>query len=140
MKGIPVYVVRILKERERELIKENTDMQRILWQQNADGLFSYRHYGILLEDDSVVHFTGQLFSVDRAACICRTDIDFFCAGGVLRRADDVKCTFLPNQIGVRALRQVGTNFGGYHFLRNNCEHFTNWCANGHKISKQVLFR
>ncbi|MBR4869062.1 MAG: lecithin retinol acyltransferase family protein [Clostridia bacterium] len=115
-------------------------MQRIFWQQGADGLFSYRHYGILLGDDSVVHFTGQLFSVDRAACIRRTDMEFFCAGGNLQRADDVRCVFAPSQIAVRALCQVGTDFGGYHFLRNNCEHFTNWCANGHKLSKQVLFR
>eukprot|EP00736_Rhodelphis_marinus_P010960 Rmarinus@m.20139 len=38
---------------------------------------------------------------------------------------------LPNELVVhRALDRVGSNFGGYHIVRNNCEHFAMWCKTG----------
>ena len=140
MKGTPVYVVRSVKEKEREVLERFLINHRILWQQGADGLFTYRHYGILLSDGSMVHFTGTVDTIDLHAKIRRTSQEFFCQKGTLCLAKDVQCCFPSQIIAQRALSQVESCFGGYHFLRNNCEHFTNWCANGKKISKQVMLR
>ena len=140
MKGTPVYVVRSIREKERKVLEEFLSNHRILWQQGIDGFFTYRHYGILLNDGSVVHFTGNADTIDPHAKICRTSQEFFCQTGRICLAKDVLCRFSAQIIAQRALNQVGSCFGGYHFLKYNCEHFTNWCANGKKVSKQVMLR
>lgn len=53
--------------------------------------------------------------------------------------DMVTPVFDRDEVVKRALSQVGSDFGGYHFFKNNCEHFTYWCATGKKSSRQVFF-
>ena len=121
-----VYTVRVLTPTERRLVRDHWEdykkrtKSRILIQQLEDGLPTFRHYGIDLGDG--------------------TDYDGFAQGGQICYADDVRLAFSQDRIMDRALSQVGSDFGGYHFLCNNCEHFANWCACGKRISRQVLMR
>ena len=141
-----VYTVRVLTPTERRLVREHWEeykkrtKSRILIQQLEDGFPTFRHYGIDLGDGTIVHFRGKLHYIHANAWIQRTDYDGFAQGGQICYADDVRLAFSQDRIMDRALSQVGSDFGGYHFLCNNCEHFTNWCACGKRISRQVLMR
>lgn len=74
------------------------------------------------------------------AWIQRTGYEEFARNGEISIARDVEMRFPQEIIVRRALSQVGGNFGGYHFLSNNCEHFANWCTCGKRISRQVMMR
>lgn len=39
---------------------------------------------------------------------------------------------------MRASSQLGSTFGGYNLLSNNCEHFAYWCVTGIRQSRQTL--
>ena len=142
LKAYPVYVIREIRANERHVIEQQlkNEKKRIIWQQFFDGFLSYRHYGIALDDGTFVHFRGNVQFIQIEASIKHTGIEEFACGEKVCRAVDILCAYPPEEIAQRALSQVGGNFGGYNFLSNNCEHFASWCANGKKISKQVLFR
>lgn len=95
--------------------------------------FTYRHYGIDLGNDEVVHFTGNLPKDYRITISSKYA---FAGGGMVHVDDDIQYFFSKEETVWRALGMVGTDFGGYDFLNNNCEHFTTWCAAGCKKSRQ----
>ncbi len=141
-----IYTVRTITPSEKRLIRQHWQeykmrtKERIFIQQLEDGFPTFRHYGIDLGDGTVVHFRGRMHYIHANAWVQRTDYEAFAQGGEICTACDVCMNFPPEMIVKRALSQVGSNFGGYHFLCNNCEHFTNWCACGKRISRQVLMR
>lgn len=141
-KGNVIYVVREMKPAEHRLVAEQikAGKHRIIWQQFFDGFPTYRHYGIDMGDGTAVHFRGSLHYIQADASIQRTTIQEFGKCDRIVIARDVRCTFPPDEIVCRAESMVGTDFGGYNFLSNNCEHFANWCACGRRISQQVMFR
>ena len=138
--------MRTLAPAEQKLVREHWEdykrrtKTRIFIQQLEDGFPTFRHYGIDLGDGTIVHFRGKLHYIHANAWIQRTDYDAFAQNGQICTADDVQLAFSQERIMHRALSQVGSDFGGYHSLSNNCEHFTNWCACGRRISRQVLMR
>lgn len=142
MNGRVVYTVHDIKPAERQEIElcMKQSGHRIFWQQFCDGFPSFRHYGVDLGDGTVVHFRGKIQYIHADAWIQRTDRAEFCREGRMFAAPEVRYRFPPDEVAQRALKQVGCNFGGYHFMTNNCEHFANWCACGHRISRQVMFR
>ncbi len=142
LEGYPVYVVREVLPGEKRILEEQIKAARtrIVWQQLYDGLLSYRHYGIALNDGTFVHFRGNIRFIQTEAYIRRTGLRDFAVNGQVCRAIDILCAYPPEEIAARALSRVNTDFGGYNFLANNCEHFASWCANGKRLSKQVLLR
>ncbi len=141
-RGNVIYTIREIKPAEHRLIAEQikSSGMRIIWQQFFDGFPTYRHYGIDIGDGTAVHFRGTLNFIQADASIQRTSIRDFGMSDKIIIARDVHPTYSPDEIVARALSKVGTDFGGYHFLSNNCEHFANWCATGRRISQQVMFR
>jgi len=105
----------------------------------------YRHYGVYDGRGKVIHFTGPTPS---SARIRRTTLAEFergtfldsVAGGVLGVHTDDRVAFPDGRAEAvrRARAALGTTFGGYDLLRNNCEHFATWCACGRRISRQLL--
>lgn len=96
------------------------------------------HYGVVVGTDDVVHF--NLVSEDLEIRIIRTDLKRFVGGGSqlqVCQMSELNATFDRDTIIARALSQVGTDFGGYDLIKNNCEHFANWCICGSKYSNQV---
>lgn len=99
----------------------------------------YKHYGIYVGNDIVVHFSGgEGFELSaKRACIRKTSLENF------RKNDEIqietRCceSYSRKETVMRALGAVGTEKGKYALPWNNCEHFANWCRYGEKRSSQV---
>ena len=94
------------------------------------------HYGVVTGEDEVVHFRDGL--------IIKTDFEVFIKGDydTFQKCNLSETNRLYNneKTAQRAESCVGTDFGGYDFLNNNCEHFANWCISGDKYSTQVFIK
>lgn len=96
------------------------------------------HYGVVVENDQVIHFNldTEIYEMK----IIKTSIDKFVGlGSQIQKCfiSEFHKSYEPYEIVKRAHSVLGTDFGGYDLLRNNCEHFANWCASGAKFSNQV---
>ena len=99
----------------------------------------YKHYGVYVGNDTVVHFSGgEGFELSaKRACIRKTSLENF------RKNDEIqietRCceSYSRKETVMRALGAVGTEKGKYVLTWNNCEHFANWCRYGEKRSSQV---
>ena len=99
----------------------------------------YKHYGVYIGNDTVVHFSGgEGFELSaKRACIRKTSLENF------RKNDEIqietRCceSYSRKETVMRALGAVGTEKGKYALPWNNCEHFANWCRYGEKRSSQV---
>ena len=91
---------------------------------------NYFHYGIYVGDDEVIHFKDK-------STIEQTNMDVFTEGGIAWVDKEVERIFTRKEVVKRAKENLGSDFGGYSLLRNNCEHFTTYCARGVKFSRQV---
>ena len=99
----------------------------------------YKHYGVYVGNDTVVHFSGgEGFELSaKRACIRKTSLENF------RKNDEIqietRCceSYSRKETVMRALGAVETEKGKYALPWNNCEHFANWCRYGEKRSSQV---
>ncbi len=104
----------------------------------------YRHYGVYAGRGQVIHFHGDSPAQARIRCTSlatfRTGafLDLV-AGGLLGLHVDPHIPYPDGLAAVvrRARSCVGTDFGGYDLLANNCEHFAAWCATGRRSSRQL---
>ena len=90
----------------------------------------FRHYGVDLSDGTVAHFRGDAFPAASSAWIQRTSLVDFAGGNQIKVDHVARAACSPEEIVERAIEEVGTDFGGYNLLTNNCEHFAFWCATG----------
>ena len=99
----------------------------------------YKHYGVYVGNNTVVHFSGgrrhELSAL--RACIRKTTFEEFSRDREVQI--ETKCTesFSRKETVMRALNAVGGEKGKYALPWNNCEHFANWCRYGKKSSAQV---
>lgn len=96
--------------------------------------FGPEHYGIYDGEEGVYHFTGDK---PKDATVCFTSLDDFKNGGTAFIENILCKKYDPDEIIRRAQSKVGTNFGGYNLIKNNCEHFAYWCATGVRRSSQT---
>lgn len=135
MKGDVIYVELALKDAEREMIKKLYPVGPLV-----NLISSYRHYGIDAGDGGVVHFTGKdLILTNADARIKHTSFEQFSEGRKSKIDIIVRPKYDRKTVVKRSLDKVGSDFGGYDLLRNNCEHFAYWCATGERTSRQVFF-
>ena len=93
----------------------------------------YRHHGIYVGEGLVIHYAGWV-RYARGLIETVTVGDF--AGGCPVRVGRVPPESLRgNDIVHRARSRLGER--RYDVLRNNCEHFCNWCQVGESRSTQV---
>lgn len=99
----------------------------------------YKHYGVYVGNDTVVHFSGEEGHELSAlrACIRKTSLDDFSKGGEVQIETKCSESFSRKETVMRALGAVGSEKGKYALPWNNCEHFANWCRYGKKRSVQV---
>jgi hypothetical protein len=93
----------------------------------------YTHHGIYLGDDRVVHYAGRIKYPH--GLIEEISLAEFSEGRALRAEQWRTGRFNGNEIVRRARSRLGER--RYDLLRNNCEHFCNWCRLGENRSFQV---
>jgi len=94
----------------------------------------YTHHGIYVGRAMVVHYAG-LSGLLRSGPVEEVTIRRFSMGRLVGMVQECESTYSPQEIVLRARSRLGEN--EYHVLRNNCEHFCNWCISGRSRSIQV---
>ena len=92
----------------------------------------YRHHGIYVGAGRVIHYAGRIRYPH--GLVEEVSLTEFSDGRPFRTRR------IPNeQIGATIVRRARSRLGerGYDLLRNNCEHFCNWCLVGEPRSAQV---
>jgi len=134
----------IYKEQKFALseLKEVLSLKRLVWlKKYRDIFFSFRHYGIDMGNETVIHFGGNRHLFSCQSRIKRIFLGDFLLGSSGKKVDQLAWhkKYSPDMIVERAKSLLETDFGGYDLLKNNCEHFVFWCATGKRISYQVPF-
>ncbi|PRY04248.1 lecithin retinol acyltransferase family protein [Paraburkholderia sp. BL25I1N1] len=95
---------------------------------------AYDHHGIYVGNGTVVHYAGLCRSLHRGP-VEETTIECFASGHEIA----VKPNPMARYVGAEAVRRARSRLGEnrYRLLRNNCEHFCNWCLYGESRSEQV---
>jgi Lecithin retinol acyltransferase len=93
----------------------------------------YSHHGIYLGDGRVMHYAGRIKYPQ--GLIEEISLAEFSEGRALRAEILRRGRFDGNEIVRRARSRLGEC--RYDLLRNNCEHFCNWCRLGENRSLQV---
>lgn len=100
---------------------------------------TYRHYGIAVGDGTVIHFVGSAGYFSGDIRVRHTPLSSFTKGGNIYVEEyGTEDSYPARVILERAFSQLGSNFGGYSLINNNCEHFAFWAATGRKVSRQAL--
>lgn len=124
-------------------LEEFLSPELIAWLEDKtrDVLFSFRHYGVDIGNEMVIHFGSPCRLTSTGARVKYSSLGDFLLGSSGKKVDRLLGhTRLPIDLIVeRAKSQVGTDFGGYDLFNNNCEHFAFWCATGDLVSYQVPF-
>jgi hypothetical protein len=95
--------------------------------------YGYRHHGIYVGNGRVIHYAGRIdypLGLIEEVSLARF------VGGRRRRIGRVPGESLRSEDVVhRARSRLGER--RYDLLRNNCEHFANWCQVGEQRSLQI---
>jgi Lecithin retinol acyltransferase len=94
----------------------------------------YVHHGIYIGDGKVVHYAGLARGRFRGRIEEVSLAEFAYGRSVWTRSSNLPA-FVPGDVIRRARSRVGEN--RYRILRNNCEHFCEWCLRGESRSYQV---
>lgn len=133
--GDVLYVIRTLGPQDLEALRTRLVATGAV----IGSVLTYRHYGIADGNDGVVHFVGATGLFGGDIRIRHTSIATFAQSDQVQIDDYVTAlgAFPRDQILQRAIDKVGSSFGGYNLLTNNCEHFASWAATGKRISRQA---
>lgn len=94
----------------------------------------YSHHGIDMGDGTVIHFSGEPFSRNKAS-ICRVTLAEFLVGGRMVVVRYRGTQLAPDVVAAAAEAALARQ--KYCLWRNNCEHFATWCKTGQRRSRQV---
>lgn len=101
---------------------------------------TYRHYGIDVGNDKVIHFYCESVLKIHEAKISICSLSEFAKDGIPQIDHSIQPVFSPEETALRAESLLHTAFGGYQVKHNNCEHFSMWCATGVRTGKQDLIK
>jgi len=94
----------------------------------------YAHHGIYLGNGRVVHYAG-LCNGWQSGPVEEVSLEQFANGERVLAIKHSSNAFSDSEVVARARSRLGENM--YDILRNNCEHFCEWCVTGRKRSWQV---
>ncbi len=94
----------------------------------------YVHHGIYVGRGIVVHYAG-LCQLLHSGPVEEVTPSRFSRGRAVRIIEHSESKYSPQEIVLRARSRLGEN--KYHVLRNNCEHFCNWCISDRSRSTQI---
>jgi cell wall-associated NlpC family hydrolase len=93
----------------------------------------YRHHGIYVGNGRIIQYAGRI-SYARGL-VEEVSVTEFASGRAIRMGRLPIGPFDGEEIVRRARSRLGER--RYELLRNNCEHFCNWCQLGESRSSQV---
>ncbi|MDP3386005.1 MAG: lecithin retinol acyltransferase family protein [Eubacteriales bacterium] len=97
----------------------------------------YRHYGIMVENSEIIQFyCPSILKLNQGSIRQVPLSDFLKAGGIIEIDQAVNLAFTRDEVVRRAKMFVGSDFGGYHMTKNNCEHFAVWCGTDQRKMSQ----
>ena len=94
----------------------------------------YTHHGIYVGSGQVVQYRGLFHGLSRGP-VEEIPLSHFAQGRALWVRLEESNWFDGNEVVRRARLRLGENC--YHVLKNNCEHFCEWCVRGESRSYQV---
>jgi hypothetical protein len=94
----------------------------------------YTHHGLYVGKDRVVHYPGPVGGV-RGSAVEEVSLEQFARNHAVGVRTWSAPRFEEEDVVRRARSRLGED--RYHILRNNCEHFCEWCLNGVSRSSQV---
>lgn len=94
----------------------------------------YSHHGIYVGRGKVVHYSGKSQGSNTGP-VEITTLAIFTQG----RGYRVKLHINPCRSGQEIVERARSRLGEdlYSLVRNNCEHFCEWCITGRTLSKQI---
>ena len=95
---------------------------------------AFAHHGIYVGGGHVVHY-GALACQVRRMPVEEVSLAFFAHGHAIFVRPHAAPRFDRHEVIRRARSRLGEN--RYRLLRNNCEHFCEWCVQGEPRSRQV---
>ncbi|KAI6659053.1 NC domain protein [Oopsacas minuta] len=108
------------------------------------GMFIY-HYGVFIGKKEVIQFTCSACKASEGI-LEKVSLDEFLAGelelGVITKfeyATKNKKDICRKAFEIYQLDEEREDWCEYNWRRNNCEHFANYCATGHKYSSQSSY-
>ena len=94
----------------------------------------YIHHGLYVGRGRVIHYAG-LVGCFRRGAVEEVSLEEFARGRPVGVRTDSNPRFDREDVVLRARTRLGEN--RYHILRNNCEHFCEWCLSGVSRSRQL---
>lgn len=95
---------------------------------------AYLHHGIYVGEGRVVHYSGLVHRL-RSGPVEMVSLESFTRGHPLFVIAHSSTTYTPAEVVRRAMSRIGED--RYHLLKNNCEHFCEWCLRAEPRSYQV---
>jgi lecithin:retinol acyltransferase len=94
----------------------------------------YIHHGLYVGEGRIIHYPGLVGGLRRRA-VEEVSLEEFARG----RPVAVRMGSQPRFAGVEAVRRARSRLGEnrYDIIRNNCEHFCEWCLSGVSRSRQL---
>jgi hypothetical protein len=94
----------------------------------------YIHHGLYVGGGRIIHYPGLVGGL-RSRAVAEVSLEEFARG----RAIAVRIGSQPRFTSVEAVRRARSRLGEnrYDIIRNNCEHFCEWCLNGVSRSRQL---
>jgi Lecithin retinol acyltransferase len=94
----------------------------------------YIHHGLYVGDGRIIHYPGLVGGLRRRA-VEEVSVEEFARGRPVAVRMDSQPRFAGVEAVLRARSRLGEN--RYDIIRNNCEHFCEWCLNGVGRSRQL---
>ena len=98
----------------------------------------YRHYGIYINEENVIHYDGKKDDFWlRKMQIRQTNMNRFLGSNNKYHVCRGRGKYDEIQTVKRAKSRIGEE--KFDLVYNNCEHFSRWCKSGHHRSNQVNY-
>jgi hypothetical protein len=94
----------------------------------------YIHHGLYVGNGRIIHYPGLIRGLRRRA-VEEVSLAEFARGRPVAVRTDSSTRFDREDVVRRARSRLGEN--RYHIIRNNCEHFCEWCLSGVSRSRQL---
>ncbi len=94
----------------------------------------YLHHGLYVGNGRIIHYPGLVGRFRRRA-VEEVSLGEFARGRPIAVRTDSKPRFARTEVVLRARSRLGED--RYHIIRNNCEHFCEWCLSGVSRSRQL---